>query len=89
MRRVFEDFRYLREIGGDAGHALVFEATINGKQLTGCDFLRYDEAGRITELMVMVRPLSAANELAKEMAVQFGRIQQEGMEQVDREAGAG
>lgn len=74
--RVFENFRYVREIGGEDGrdHALVFEATVDGKQLTGCDFLRLDAEGKIVEFMVMVRPLSAANALAARMGEQFDRI---------------
>src|ERR1051325_7989888 len=53
--RVFEDFRYVREIGGadDRDHALVFEATVNGKHVTGCDFLHLDEDGKIDDFMVM------------------------------------
>ncbi|MFJ4651298.1 nuclear transport factor 2 family protein [Nocardia sp. NPDC088792] len=75
--RVFEDFRYLREIhsDGSADHALVFEAKVDGKQITGCDFLRYNADGKIEELMVMVRPLSGANALAAAMAAQFPQIE--------------
>jgi hypothetical protein len=42
---VFEDFRYVREIGADDArdHALVFEARVGDKQLQGCDFI---ESGR-------------------------------------------
>ena len=74
--RVFEDFRYVREIGDPGGrhHALVFTATVDGKELTGCDFLHVDEQGRIDDLMVMVRPLSAATALAARMGEQFDRI---------------
>lgn len=75
--RVFEDFRYIRDIDGGRDHALVFEATVNGKSVTGCDFLHLNEDGLIDDLMVMVRPLSAANALADAMAAQFPRIQQE------------
>ncbi|MGV0603471.1 nuclear transport factor 2 family protein [Mycolicibacterium sp. XJ1904] len=78
VMRVFEDFRYVREIsdsdGGD--RALVFEATVAGKKITGCDFLHVDE-GLIDDFIVMVRPLSAATALAEAMGVQFERIQQE------------
>ncbi|QIS03920.1 nuclear transport factor 2 family protein [Nocardia brasiliensis] len=79
--RVFEDFRYLREIGDADGrdHALVFEATVNGKTVNGCDFLHYDETGKIDALTVMVRPLSAAQTLAEAMAAQFPRIQEEAL----------
>ncbi|MGW1738508.1 nuclear transport factor 2 family protein [Nocardia sp. NPDC001965] len=77
--RVFEDFRYIREIADPGGrdHALVFEATVAGKRLTGCDFLHFDADGKIDDFMVMVRPLSAATALAEAMAAQFDRIQSE------------
>jgi len=77
--RVFEDFRYVREIAGADGrdHALVFTATVNGKLVNGCDFLHFDEDGRIDDFMVMVRPLSGANALAEAMGAQFERIARE------------
>ncbi|GAA1651857.1 nuclear transport factor 2 family protein [Actinoplanes couchii] len=79
VMRVFEDFRYVREFDAGSDHALVFEATVNGKKITGCDFLHTDENGRIDDLMVMVRPLSAANALAEAMAAQFPQIQSEAL----------
>jgi hypothetical protein len=77
--RVFEDFRYVRELTGTDGrdHALVFEARIGDVTVEGCDFLHVDENGLIDELTVMVRPLSAAQTLAAAMADQFERIQRE------------
>ncbi|GAB2723576.1 nuclear transport factor 2 family protein [Nocardia thraciensis] len=88
VMRVFEDFRYVREIVDSNGRdaALVFEATVGGKQLTGCDFVHLDEAGRIDSLTVMVRPLSAATALAEAMGAQFDRIQREAAEQPQAEA---
>ncbi|MDT5018848.1 MAG: hypothetical protein QOD39_5008 [Mycobacterium sp.] len=69
VMEVFEDFRYVREIGAaDArDHALLFEAKVGDKQLEGCDFIQLDEDGAITELTVMVRPLSATLTLAELM----------------------
>ena len=66
---VFEDFRYVREIGGEDArdHALVFEARVGDKRLEGCDFIQMDEDGAIKELTVMVRPLSATLTLAELM----------------------
>ena len=77
--RVFEDFRYEREMVSADGrdHALVFRATVDGKDVEGCDFLHLDDDGLVDRLTVMVRPLSAANALAAAMAAQFGQIQQE------------
>ncbi|MFI9402671.1 nuclear transport factor 2 family protein [Nocardia sp. NPDC052316] len=79
--RVFEDFRYVREIADPNGrdHALLFEATVNGKTVNGCDFLHYDDDGLIDSLTVMIRPLSAAQAMAEAMAAQFPRIQEEAL----------
>lgn len=79
VARVFEDFTYVREIANPDGrdHALVFTATVAGKKLQGCDFLHFDEHGRIDEFTVMVRPLSAAMALSEAMGAQFDRIAKE------------
>jgi hypothetical protein len=77
--RVFEDFRYVRELAGGGGrdHALVFEARIGDVHVEGCDFLHLDDDGLIDEFTVMVRPLSAAQALSAAMAAQFDRIARE------------
>jgi SnoaL-like domain len=74
---VFEDFRYVREIGADDArdHALVFEARVGDKQLQGCDFIELDDRGAISEVTVMVRPLSAAIALADAMKAQLAAIE--------------
>ncbi|WP_329407049.1 nuclear transport factor 2 family protein [Nocardia vinacea] len=76
---VFEDFVYVRQIESEDGreHALIFEATVDGKQITGCDFLHFDDDGKIDDFMVMVRPLSAAQALAMRMGQKFERIKAE------------
>ncbi|WP_328615585.1 nuclear transport factor 2 family protein [Amycolatopsis sp. NBC_00355] len=80
--RVFEDFRYVRELDGGEGkdHALVFEARIGDTRVEGCDFLHLDDNGLIDEFTVMVRPLSAAQALSAAMAAQFEQIQREATE---------
>ncbi|MFE3326716.1 nuclear transport factor 2 family protein [Streptomyces sp. NPDC059176] len=77
--RVFEDFRYVREITGTDGrdHALVFSARVGDLEVNGCDFLHTDENGLIDDFTVMVRPLSAAQALSQAMGAQFERIRQE------------
>ncbi|MFI0923516.1 nuclear transport factor 2 family protein [Streptomyces sp. NPDC021012] len=74
--RVFTDFRYVRATTGEDGrdHALVFEARVGDRAITGCDFLHVNEQGLIDDFMVMVRPLSAAQALAEAMGAQFDRI---------------
>jgi len=87
--RVFEDFRYVREIhdGNGRDHALVFETGISGApgvKITGCDFLHFNDDGLIDDFMVMVRPLSGAKALSEAMGAQFDRIQQEALELADQ-----
>lgn len=76
VAEVFQDFHYVREIRDPDGveHALVFDATVDGLDITGCDFLRYDAEGKIVDFMVMVRPLRAAEALAREMGARFDQI---------------
>ncbi|RDI64865.1 nuclear transport factor 2 family protein [Nocardia pseudobrasiliensis] len=82
--RVFENFRYIRELTDENGRdtALVFEAEVAGKRLTGCDFIHVNDDGKIDSLMVMVRPLSALTVLAEAMGAQIERIQREATERL-------
>ncbi|SEE14435.1 nuclear transport factor 2 family protein [Streptomyces sp. TLI_105] len=82
VSRVFTDFRYVREITGEDGrdHALVFEARVGDRAITGCDFLHLNEQGLIDDFMVMVRPLSAAQALSEAMGAQFDRIAAEALD---------
>ena len=85
--RVFTDFRYVRELG-DAdgrGSALVFETVVDGVSVNGIDLIRTNEAGLISELTVMVRPLSGANALAQAMGAQFDQIQSEAVAEMTGE----
>ncbi|MFF5302296.1 nuclear transport factor 2 family protein [Streptomyces sp. NPDC048504] len=79
VARVFEDFRYVREIGDPDGSdsALMFAARVGDRELTGCDFIHVDEEGLIDELTVMVRPLSGAQALQAAMGAQFEQIAKE------------
>jgi hypothetical protein len=88
--RIFEDFRYVREIAGSDGrdHALIFETIVSGKKITGCDFLHFDDDGLIDDFMVMVRPLSGATALSEAMGAQFDRIQQEALALAEKFASA-
>jgi hypothetical protein len=73
VSQVFEDFRYVREIGSEdaAHHALVFHARVGDRQIEGSDFLHIDDYGSIDELAVMVRPLTATLALAEAMKAQL------------------
>lgn len=91
--RVFENFRYVREIhDSEAGlHALEFETGIAGAPgvtVNGCDFIHVNADGLIDDIKVMVRPLSGATALSEAMGAQFPRIQQEAVELADQFARA-
>jgi SnoaL-like domain len=77
VARVFQDFRYEREIGADgaADHALVFKARVGDRELQGCDFLHTAPDGLIDELTVMVRPRSAMLALAEAMQAEVLAMQ--------------
>jgi len=64
---VFEDLRYVREIGGGDNTALIFETRIGDRAVNGCDFIRLNRDGLISEFMVMVRPMSGLVALAEAM----------------------
>jgi ketosteroid isomerase-like protein len=83
VTQAFENFTYVREIANPDGrdHAFVFTASVAGKKLQGCDFLHFDEDGKIDDFTVMVRPLSAAHALSEAMGAQFEKIAREAAEQ--------
>ena len=63
----FEDFRYTDELTVDGAHALIFRASVAGKELEGIDLLRFDDQGLIADFTVMVRPLSGLIPFAQAM----------------------
>lgn len=74
--QVFEDFIYHRELAAADGLSVVleFSARIGERQLKGIDLIRFDEAGRIVEFEVMVRPMSGLQALATEMGKRLGHL---------------
>ena len=66
---VFRGFHYTDELeAGDGTRALVFRARVADRDVEGIDLLRFDAAGRIRDLTVMVRPRSGLEALLKEVA---------------------
>jgi hypothetical protein len=70
--QVFEDFEYTDELEGDGTHALIFKARVGDREVEGLDHITVDDDGLITQLVVMVRPLSGLTALAQEMAERLG-----------------
>ena len=65
--QVFEDFHYIDQIEGSDSAMLMFEARVGDRDLQGVDILRFADDGRVSELTVMIRPMSGLNALAAEM----------------------
>jgi hypothetical protein len=74
-----ESFRYVRELRGDLDAILEFEVDLDGITVNGVDMIKWNEAGKITEFKVMLRPLKAVNLIHQKMAEalqagQMGRL---------------
>jgi hypothetical protein len=64
-------FRYVDEWLAERSAVLEFEATIDGIEINGIDIIRWNEAGRVTNFKVMVRPLKALNTVVGVMRTQL------------------
>ena len=63
-----ESFRYVRELQGDRDAVLEFELMLEGITVNGIDMIKWNEAGKIIEFKVMLRPLKAVNLIHQKMA---------------------
>jgi len=72
--QVFENFAYHRQLATDDGLSVVleFSANVGDKQLKGIDFIRFNDAGKIVDFEVMVRPLSGLQALGEAMGARIG-----------------
>ncbi|KQZ26179.1 nuclear transport factor 2 family protein [Duganella sp. Root1480D1] len=72
--QVFENFAYHRQLatGDGLNVVLEFSANVGDKQLKGIDFIRFNEAGKIVDFEVMVRPLSGLQALGEAMGARIG-----------------
>lgn len=71
--KVFSDFRYTDRFEQGDSAVLVFEARVGDREVQGIDMLRFDGDGRVRELTVMVRPMSAVHALAEAMGRELER----------------
>lgn len=65
---IFEDFEYRRRFSGEDSYALEFSARVGESQLSGVDLVRFDNAGKMTDLIVMLRPADVVAKLGQEAA---------------------
>jgi len=69
---VLQDFKYLRHFTSATGYVLEFSARVNAERLFGIDLIEFDQFGKITDLMVMMRPLGAVQLVATEAGKRLG-----------------
>lgn len=62
-----ESFRYVRELRGERDAVLEFEVELDGIAVNGVDMIKWNDAGRIVEFKVMLRPLKAVNLIHQKM----------------------
>jgi hypothetical protein len=68
-------FRYVREIVGPSDAMLEFETQIDGIVVNGIDLIKWNDAGRIVDFKVMIRPLKAINLIHQKMAAMLEAAQ--------------
>lgn len=73
VMQVFSHFEYHRQLASPDGLSVVleFSADVGDKSLKGIDMIQFDEAGRIVDFEVMVRPMSGLQALGAEMATRL------------------
>lgn len=64
-------FRYTKQVLSGDTAVLEFETSVDGKYVNGVDIVRCDEAGRIVEFRVMIRPLQAITAVHEQMGRQL------------------
>ena len=67
-------FHYTKQVLAGDTAVLEFETTVEGKYVNGVDIICCNEAGRIVEFRVMIRPLQAVNLVHQQMAAMLERM---------------
>ncbi len=67
-------FHYTKQVLSGDTAVLEFETTMEGKYVNGVDIIRCNDAGKIVEFRVMIRPLQAVNLVHQQMGRALGLI---------------
>jgi hypothetical protein len=70
-----EGLTYIDELAEGDTVALRFKAQVGDRELEGIDFLELDEDGRVRELTVFMRPLSAITAFNEQMKLRLEAAQ--------------
>ena len=66
-----DNFEYVHQFENEDAAALIFKTRVGGREVDGLDLLTFDADGLITELKVMIRPLSGTMALKQAMGERF------------------
>jgi hypothetical protein len=69
-----ESFQYVKEVVSPQHAVLEFTCEVDGILVNGVDIMTFDDAGKIVEFKVMVRPLKAINLLHAKMQDMLERM---------------
>ena len=69
-----KSFRYIKEVLSGSTAVLEFETYVEGKYVNGIDMITCNDAGKIIEFKVMIRPLQAINLVHKQMGEMLDRM---------------
>jgi SnoaL-like protein len=67
-----EDLTYVDELAGENTVCLRFKANVGDRELEGIDYLTLDDDGKVVDLTVFMRPLSALTRFNEQMAERLG-----------------
>ncbi len=67
-----EDLTYVDELVGESTICLRFKANVGDYELEGIDYLTLDADGKVADLTVFMRPMSALTRFNEQMAQRLG-----------------
>jgi len=68
-------FRYTKQVITGNHAILEFETTMGGTYVNGVDIITCNDAGKVVEFKVMIRPLQAINRVHAEMGAMLKKLQ--------------
>lgn len=72
VAETLEDLTYIDETTGAHSIVLRFKARVGDRELEGIDYLTLDDDGRVSDLTVFMRPMSALTAFNERMAQRLG-----------------
>jgi hypothetical protein len=67
-----ENLTYVDELAGEGTVCLRFKANVGDYELEGIDYLTLDDDGKVADLTVFMRPMSALTRFNEQMAERLG-----------------